>query len=131
MAHEHLKDSTLLRSISDITADLADLVQKELRLARSELAENIFAKFRASIWIGVAGGLGLISVFLALQALVFEIASFGISMQLACLVVAALVAAASALAYYKGHIDGQRDITPKRSLRQIKQDISTAKEHLT
>ena len=131
MAGEQLRNSTLFRSLSDVGADLADLVQKELRLARSELAENVFAKFRASIWIGIAAGLGLVAAFMALQALVFGIASFGIAMHWACLIVAAGVAAASALTYYKGHMDAQRDITPTRSIRQVKQDLSTAKEHLT
>ena len=131
MAGEQLKNSTLFRSSSDVVADLADLVQKELKLARSELADNIFAKFRASMWICIAAGLGLIATFLALQALVFGIASFGIAMHWACLIVAGGVAAAAALTYYKGHIDAQRDITPTHSIRQIKQDISTAKEHLS
>jgi uncharacterized membrane protein YqjE len=131
MAHEQLKNSILLRSLSDVVTDLADLIQKEFRLARYELAENIFAKFRASIWIAVASGLGLIAGFLTLQGMVFAIASFGIATHWACLIVAAAAAVAGALAYYKGRMDAQRDLTPTRSIRQVKQDISTAKEHLT
>ena len=131
MAHEQLKSSTLLRSLSDVPADTADLLQKELRLARSELSENIFAKFRASIWMSVAGAFGLMAGFLVLQACVFGLASFGIAMHWSCLIVAAAVGAAAALAYYKGRIDAQRELTPTRSIHQVKQDLSTAKEHLT
>jgi hypothetical protein len=131
MAHEQLKNSTLLRSLSDVAADLADLVQKELRLARAELSENLFAKFRASIWISVAAGLGLVAGFLVLQALVFGLASVGIAMHWSCLIVAAAVGLAAALAYYKGRSDAQRELTPARSIHQVKQDLSTAKEHLT
>jgi hypothetical protein len=131
MAHEQLKNSALPRALSDVVADLADLVQKELRLARAELSENLFAKFRAGIWMSTAGALGLIAAFLAVQALVFGIASFGIAMHWSCLIVAAVVAGAGALAYYKGRLDAQKEITPTRSIHQIKQDISTTKEHLT
>jgi hypothetical protein len=131
MAHEQLKNSTLPRALSDVVADLADLVQKELRLARAELSENLFAKFRAGIWMSTAGVLGLIAAFLAVQALVFGIASFGIAMHWSCLIVAAVMAGAGALAYYRGRMDAQKEITPTRSLHQIKQDISTTKEHLT
>jgi hypothetical protein len=131
MAHEQLKNSTLPRALSDVVADLADLVQKELRLARAELSENLFAKFRAGIWMSTAGVLGLIAAFFALQALVFGIASFGIAMHWSCLIVAGILAAVAALAYYKGRVDAQKEITPTRSIHQIKQDISTTKEHLT
>jgi hypothetical protein len=131
MAHEQLKNSTLPRALSDVVADLADLVQKELRLARAELSENLFAKFRAGVWMSTAGVLGLIAAFLAVQALVFGIASFGIAMHWSCLIVAGILAAVAALAYYKGHVDAQKEITPMRSIHQIKQDISTTKEHLT
>ncbi|WP_419697281.1 phage holin family protein (plasmid) [Mesorhizobium muleiense] len=131
MAHEQLKNSTLPRALSDVVADLADLVQKELRLARAELSENLFAKFRAGIWMSIAGVLGLIAAFLAVQALVFGIASVGIAVHWSCLIVAAITAGAGALAYYKGRMDAHKEITPTRSIHQIKQDISITKEHLS
>jgi hypothetical protein len=130
MAHDQLKNSQLPRALSDVMADLADLVQKELRLARAELSENIFAKFRAGIWMTAAGVLGLIAAFVTVQALIFALASFGIAMHWSCLIVAGVVATAGALAYYKGRMDAQKEITPRRSINQIKQDISTTKEHL-
>jgi uncharacterized membrane protein YqjE len=131
MAHEQLKNSQLPRALSDVVADLADLVQKELRLARIELSENVFAKFRAGMWVSIAGALGLIAAFLVLQACIFGIASLGLAMHWACLLVAAAVAVAAALAYYKGRSDAQRELAPVRSIHQIKEDIVTAKENLT
>ncbi|MER9669337.1 phage holin family protein [Mesorhizobium sp. M0203] len=124
MAHDQLKNSTLPRALSDAAADLADLVQKELRLVRAELSENVFAKLRAGIWMSAAGVLGLIAGLLTVQAVVFWIASFGIVMHWSCLIVAGVVAAAGALAYYKGRMDAQKEMTPTRSIHQIKQDIS-------
>jgi hypothetical protein len=131
MAHEQLKNSKLPRALSDVVADLADLVQKELRLARTELSENVFAKFRGGMWVSIAGVLGLIAAFLFLQACIFGIASLGLAMHWACLIVAAAVAAAGALAYYKSRRDADRELAPVRSIHQVKEDIATAKEHLT
>ena len=130
MAHEQL-NSKLPRALSDVVADLADLVQKELRLARTELSENVFAKFRAGMWVSIAAVLGLVAAFLVLQACIFGIASLGLAMHWACLIVAAVVAAAGSLAYYKSRRDAERELAPVRSIHQVKEDIVTAKEHLT
>jgi hypothetical protein len=54
MAHDTLRNSGLVRALIDLLADLSDLVQKEIRLARAEVTENISAKLRASAWM-VAG----------------------------------------------------------------------------
>ncbi|TIU14994.1 MAG: phage holin family protein [Mesorhizobium sp.] len=75
--------------------------------------------------------MGLIAAFLAVQALVFGIASVGIAVHWSCLIVAAITAGAGALAYYKGRMDAHKEITPTRSIHQIKQDISITKEHLS
>lgn len=131
MAPEQLRDSRLPRALSDVVADLADLIQKELRLARTELSENLFAKFRAGMWVSISGSLGLIAAFLVLQAIVFAIASYGVQTHWACLIVAGAVLVAAALAYYKSRRDAQREIAPTRSIHQVKQDISAAKEQLT
>jgi hypothetical protein len=131
MAYEALKNSTLPRAISDVVADVADLFQKEMRLARAEIAAKLATKLQAGIWISAAGVLGLMALFLLLQAAVFGIASFGIATHWSCLIVAALVGAAGAFAYYKGRADAREELTPTRTLEQIKRDITTTKEQLT
>jgi hypothetical protein len=45
MAQEQLKHSALPRALADVVADVADLFQKELRLARVESAK-LSTKFR-------------------------------------------------------------------------------------
>jgi len=35
MAHESIRDSGLVRAATDLFADLSDLIQKEIRLARA------------------------------------------------------------------------------------------------
>jgi hypothetical protein len=41
MAYERLKDTALPHALSDVVADLADLFQKELRLAKAEVLSKV------------------------------------------------------------------------------------------
>jgi hypothetical protein len=132
MAHERLKDSTLPHSLSEVVADLADLFQKELRLAKAEIFSKISTKINAGIWTSAAALLAFMAAFIVLQAIILAIASYyDIAMHWSCLIVAAGLAVLAAIAFLKGRADAQEDLTPGRTIHQIKRDISTAKEQLT
>ena len=49
MAHDRLKNATLPQALSEVVADLADLFQKELRLAKAEISAKISTKLSAGI----------------------------------------------------------------------------------
>jgi hypothetical protein len=131
MAHEQLKDMALPHALSEVVADLADLFQKEFRLAKAEVGAKISTRFNAGIWMTVAGALGLMAAFILLQALIFAIASYGIAMHWSCLIVAGGLALLAAIAFFKGRADAHEDLTPDRTIHQIRRDISVAKEQLT
>lgn len=131
MALERIKDAALPQAVSDVVADLADLFQKEMRLARAELSAKITTKLHAGLWMSVAGILGLIAGLLVVQAAVFAIASYGIALHWSCLIVAGAALAIAAIFYLKGRADAQEELTPNRTIHQIKRDIATAKEQLT
>jgi uncharacterized membrane protein YqjE len=131
MAHETVGNSTLVRSLGDLLGSFSDLVQKEIRLAKAELSEKLASKLQAGVWMGVAGFLGLLIVILVVEAAVFAIASQGIHLYWACLIVAAILAAAAAACFYHGRSLAEGDLAPRRALAQISQDIKTAKEQLT
>jgi uncharacterized membrane protein YgcG len=126
-----LKEAALPNALSGAFRDLGDLLQKEFRLARAEISEKIATKVHAAIWLGAAAVLGLLAAILAVQALVFGIASFGIAMHWSCLIVAAVFSCLAALAFFKGRANAAETIVPTRTLRNINQDIATAKEQLT
>jgi hypothetical protein len=128
---EHLKNSALPHAVSDVVGDLADLLQKEIRLARAELSAKLSTKLRAGGWMAAAAGLGLAAFLAAVEAAIFAIASFGIAMHWSCLIVAVVLAAAAAVAYSTGQADAREELTPTRTIRQVKRDIATAKEQLT
>ena len=122
---------TFTRALSDVASDFTDLIQKEMRLARAELAENLSLKLRAGIWMSAAAVLGIGTVFLIIQAIVFAIAANGIAMHWACLIVAAGLTVLGAAAYAAGRADAAADLAPTRTLHNVKQDIATAKEQLS
>ncbi len=128
---DRVKDTALPRALSDVVSDLADLFQKELRLARTELSEKLSNKLRAGIWMSASAAFGAAAALLILQALVFAIASYGIAMHWACLIVAAALAALGGFAFAMGRADAVEDLTPTRTIHQVKQDFATAKEQLS
>jgi Putative Actinobacterial Holin-X, holin superfamily III len=127
MAHDRLRNSGLVQALTDLLADLADLLRKELQLAKTEITEKIVSRLRASVWMVVAGVLGMVAALLLLEAAVFAIASFGIALHWSCL----LVAAGAAAAFFQGRAAAQDELLPTRTAKQISQDIKTAKEQLT
>jgi Putative Actinobacterial Holin-X, holin superfamily III len=130
MAHD-LRNSGLVQALTDLLGDLADLLRKELQLAKAEITEKIASRLRVGIWMVVAGALGMVAALLLVEAAVFAIASFGIALHWSCLIVAALFAAAAAGAFFQGRSQAQDELLPTRTARQISQDIRTAKEQLT
>lgn len=131
MALDRLQHSGLAQAFTDLLADLGDLLQKEMQLAKAEVTEKITSRLKASIWMVGAGLLALIAGLLVVEAAVLAIASFGLALHWACLVVAGVLAAGALAAFYYGRSVADDDLLPERSARQISQDIRTAKEQLT
>jgi uncharacterized membrane protein YgcG len=131
MALDRLQHSGLAQAFTDLLADLGDLLQKEMQLAKAEVTEKITSRLKASIWMVGAGLLALIAGLLVVEAAVLAIASFGLALHWACLVVAGVLAAGALAAFYYGRSVADDDLLPERSVRQISQDIRTAKEQLT
>jgi Putative Actinobacterial Holin-X, holin superfamily III len=131
MAHERLKNAALPHVVTEVVGDLADLLQKEFRLAKAEISSKVSTKVQSSIWMLGAGILGVIAAFVVLQAIIFAIASYGIALHWACLIVAAGLLAIAALCFFKGRADANEQLMPARSIDQLKRDISAVKEQLT
>jgi uncharacterized membrane protein YqjE len=131
MPTEHLSGSTLPRALSGAMADFADLVQKELRLARAEIGEKLATKVRAGAWMMVAAMFGFVAIFLLMAGLVIWISTLGFSLPAACLLVAAATAVLATIAYYAGRDDARESLSPERTIHQVNRDIQEAKETLS
>lgn len=131
MAHDAIPNSTLVRTLSDLLRDLSDLVRKEIRLARAELTEKVNSGVQATLWLAIAAVFGLIAVLLVVEAIVFALASLGLALYWACLVVAGVLALCGVAAFAYGRSGARKHLIPARSIRQMTEDIRTAKEHLS
>ena len=124
--------STLPNAFSKVVTDLADLMQKEMQLARAELSEKLSISIRAGVWMSAAAVLAVASGFLIVQASVLGLsAATGVALHWSCLIVAAVLAAAAGAGFSKGRADVPEQLTPDRAINQVKQDISVAKEQFT
>ena len=71
MPFDGIRNSALVRTLADVLEDLPDLFQKEMRLAQAEFTEKIKGGVQASVWVMVAGLLGLVTFFILIQAAIF------------------------------------------------------------
>jgi hypothetical protein len=124
--------SSLPNSFSKVITDLADLMQKEMRLAQAELSEKLSISIRAGVWMSAAAVLAIVGVFLIVQAIVLSLsAATGIALHWSCLIVAAVLAGGAGAAFAKGKADVPDQFTPDRAINQVKQDIAVAREQFT
>ena len=124
--------SSLPHAFSKVVTDLADLMQKEMQLARAELSEKLSISIRAGVWMSVAAVLAVMGGLLIVQAIVLGLsAATGIALHWSCLIVAAVLAAAAGAGFSKGRADVPEQLTPDRAINQVKQDLAVAKEQFT
>jgi hypothetical protein len=121
----------LITALRDLATDVSDLLRKEIRLAKAEMTQAVAGRLQAAVWIVAAGLLGLVALLLVVQALVFGIASLGIGLHWASLIVAALLGALAAGSFFYGRSLANASTAPTRTSRQINADITAIREHLT
>jgi uncharacterized membrane protein len=124
--------SSLPHVLSTVVSDLADLLQKEMRLVRAELSQKLALSIRAGVWMVIAAALLIFAALLVVQACVLGLtAATGIALHWSSLIVAAALGVFAGAAFIKGRAEVPDQIAPGRSLYQIKRDITAAKEQLT
>ena len=118
-------------AFSRVVSDLADLMQKEMRLAKAEIANKITLGLRAGIWMSVAAVFGIIALLLVVQACVFGLsAAAGLALHWSSLIVAVVLGAIAAGSFAKGKADTP-SLAPDRAVHQVKRDIAVAKEQFS
>jgi cytochrome c biogenesis protein CcdA len=129
MAHESLRDSGLVRAATDLFADLSDLIQKEIRLARAEIVHKLSVNVRGGIFMAVAGVIGFLAVIFILEGITFGIVAAGLAAYWACFIVAAGLLVIAAGVFIAGRSQAEADLAP-RTTRQLGATLRTAKEQL-
>ena len=131
MEYRSADGQNLVSALKELFADLSDLFRKEIRLAKAEVKQSVSNGLQAGIWMAAAGLLGLIALLVLIQAIVFGLASLGLGVGWASLIVAVVLAAAAAGLFFYGLSLARSAASPKRTLRQVNQDIAAAREQLT
>src|ERR1700738_5087727 len=131
MPFDGVRNLVLVRTLADVLDDLPDLVQKEVRLAQAEFTEKIKDGVQASVWMMVAGLLGLVTFFILIGGAICAIASLGLALHWSCLIVAAVIGGCAAAAFFYGRSTMPKTLVPTRSVSQVNEDIRTVKEQLT
>jgi hypothetical protein len=118
-------------AFSRVVSDLADLIQKEMRLAKAEIANKITLGVRAGVWMLVAAALGIIALLLVIEACVFGLsAATGLALHWSSLIIAAALSVIAAASFAKGKADTP-SLAPDRAVHQVKRDIAVAKEQFS
>jgi len=128
MSIEDLKHTALPRALADTIASAVDLFHKELTLARAEISDKVTSKLKAGGYFAASAVLGFVVLLVLVQAAILALAARGFAMHWACLIVAAVLALAAGAIYALGRSEAKESATPDRTIKQIKQDIATAKE---
>jgi hypothetical protein len=118
------------RLLGDTFSNFTDLLKKETELAKAEIADKLAAKASAAIWMAVGAFVALIGLIVVVEAIVFAIASTGILLHWACLIVAGGLFVISAGFFLYGRSNAREDMTPTRSVRQLRRDLATAREQM-
>jgi hypothetical protein len=125
MAHDDFRDVVLIRTLSELVTDFSDLVQKQLRLARAEISQKINEGLHAAIWMALAVLLGFVAVLLLAEGAALALAKAGLALHWSCFLIAAILAAGAALAFYAGRAGTSKDLSPARSIRQLNEAVRT------
>src|SRR5947209_15084034 len=122
MPFDGIRNSALIRTITDLLEAVPDLFRKEIRLALAEFSQKAKDGVKASVWMLAAGFLALISFFILIEAVIFGIASLGLALHWSCAIVAAILGAAAGGSFFYGHSTMPDTLVPARSVREISAD---------
>jgi len=117
--------------LTEIVSEVAYLIQTEIRLARAEISEKLGNAANGGKYIAIGGVLLLVSLFLLLTAVVRFLVLAGIPDHWSYLIVGAVVAIAGVVLVMKGanNLSGSA-LVPKRTIDQVRADITVVKEQV-
>ena len=116
--------------LSDVTAQLQQLVRKEMELARVETKEQIGRAGKGAAAFGGAAFAGLLAAILVAFAAAFGLAEV-MATGLAFLIVGVVVGAVAGILALQGKKKmASVDPVPQQTVETVKEDVETAKDSL-
>jgi hypothetical protein len=124
-------NQSLPEALSKVVSDLGDLMQKEMRLAKAEVTHSLSLGIRAGIWMSAAAVIAIVAFLLLVQACVLGLsAATGLALHWSSVIVATVLGLAAIATYAKAKV-GSLELTPERTVHQVKKDIAVAKEQFS
>ena len=123
-------DRSLGELFAELSREVSTLVRQEVDLARTEMTDKATKASRNVAFLVGGGVLGFAGLLFLLTAVMYLLATIGVPLWLSALIVGAVVAAIAAYLVQRGRTGLQNeDLTPKRTIRSLKEDAELAKEH--
>ena len=115
--------------VSDLSAQIPELIRSEIRLAQTELTQK---GKRAGVGLGMFSAAGLLAFFGfgVLLAAVVLVLALVMPAWVAALIVAVVLFAGAGIAALMGkkQVSEATPLKPERTVRSVKQDVEAAKE---
>jgi hypothetical protein len=126
-----VRERPITTLFTEVVTELTALVQSEFRLARAELNEKVDRVANSGIAIGAGAICALAGLFVLLLAIVEWLAVAGLPREWGLLLVGGLVAVVGAVLLMRGinNLKGSA-LMPQRTVHQVRQDISVAREQV-
>jgi hypothetical protein len=128
-----MRDSArpLTSLFTDTVAELTHLFQTEIRLVRAEINEKVSRAANSGALIGAGAIILLPAIFILLMAIVRWLAVAGLPDQWGFLLVGLVVAGVGIGLLMKGinNLKGSA-LVPRRTIEQVRADVSMAKEQV-
>jgi mannose/fructose/N-acetylgalactosamine-specific phosphotransferase system component IIC len=116
---------------TDVVSEVTHLFQTEMRLVRAEMNEKVSRVANSGALIGAGAVVMIPAVFILLLAIVRWLVVAGLPEQWGLTIVGAVIAIVGAALLMKGinNLKGPA-LVPDRTIRQVRADVSLAKEHV-
>jgi hypothetical protein len=117
--------------VTDLMSEVTTLFQTEIRLAKAEMNEKIQRAANSGVLIGAGAIVMLPAVFILMLAIVRWLAVAGLPEHWGLLLVGLVVASAGVALLMKGinNLKGSA-LVPRRTIEQVRADLSVAREQV-
>jgi len=131
MAQRESQSRRFSMALSNVLADVSELVRQEMRLAWAEISQQLKRDAQGAVSKAIAIALLYLALMLLAEAAVFAIWSAGLAAHYSCLIAAGAAFFIALIAYAFGRGLSREKSAAMRSMRQIKEDINTVREKLS
>lgn len=125
-------DKSLGELFSELSRDTADLVRKEVQLARTEMTARFTRMGRHAVYIAVGGFIAYAGALVLVAALVIVLEAIGLTWWASAFIVGIVFALVGYLFVQRGISGLQRDsLTPTETIETLKENAAWAKGQRT